>query len=132
MAAAFDDPACLEHDDLVGMHDRRQPVRDHDRGPAALDIFERALDLGLGAAVERAGRLVEDQDRRVLEQRARDRDALLLAARQLQPALADPRLIAEWLAFDELGDRRAARRALDLVLLPRPRGHRRCCSRSCR
>ena len=48
----------------------------------------------LGAAVERAGRLVEHQDRRVLEQGAGDRDALLLAARQLEPALADHRFIA--------------------------------------
>ena len=55
---------------------------------------ERRLDRLLGAAVERAGRLVEDQDRRVLEQGAGDRDALLLAARQLQPALADHRFIA--------------------------------------
>jgi hypothetical protein len=31
---------------------------------------ERLLDRGLGAAVQRAGRLVEDQDRRVLEQGA--------------------------------------------------------------
>jgi hypothetical protein len=53
------------------------------------DAFSVVLDLGLGAAVERARRLVEDQDRRILEQGPRDRDALLLAARQLQSALAD-------------------------------------------
>ena len=58
------------------------------------DVVERRLDRFLGAAVERAGRLVEDQDRRVLEQGAGDRDALLLAARQLEPALADHRFIA--------------------------------------
>ena len=58
------------------------------------DAVERLLDRLLGAAVERAGRLVQDQDRRVLEQGAGDRDALLLAARQLEPALADHRLIA--------------------------------------
>ena len=43
---------------------------------------------------ERRGRLVEHQDRRVLEHHARDRDALLLAARELEAALADQRLVA--------------------------------------
>ena len=50
------------------------------------------LDNGvLGIGVERAGRLVEDQDRRVLEQRPGDGDALALAARQRRAALADAR-----------------------------------------
>jgi hypothetical protein len=64
-------------------------VGDDQRGAVARDVAQRGLDLLLGAGVERAGRLVEDQDARVLEDGARDRDALLLAARELQPALAD-------------------------------------------
>src|SRR3546814_1673307 len=91
MRAALDDPSGVEYADLVGLDHRRQAVRDHDRGAALFDAFERRLDLGLGAAVERAGGFVEDQDRRVLDERARDRDALLLAARQLQPAFANAR-----------------------------------------
>ena len=89
--AAFDDPALVEHDDLVGIDDGREAVGDDDRRAAARDAVERLLDRRLGAAVERAGRFVEDQDRRVLEQGAGDRDALLLAARKLEPALADQR-----------------------------------------
>ena len=58
---------------------------------SAADQVERRLDLLLGVGVERRGRLVEDQDRRRLEDGAGDRHALLLAARQLQPALADHR-----------------------------------------
>ena len=53
-------------------------------------LLDRRLDLG----VERRGRLVEHQDRRVLEQHARDRDALALAAGQLDAALADMRVVA--------------------------------------
>ena len=53
-------------------------------------VLDRELDL----AVERRGRLVEDQDRRVLEDHARDRDALALAARELDAALADVRVVA--------------------------------------
>ena len=55
---------------------------------------ERALDAGLGLHVERAGRLVEDQDRRVLEDGAGDGDALALAARQRGAALADDEGVA--------------------------------------
>ena len=35
MAADFDDPSALEHVDTVGVHDRRQPVRDEDRDHVA-------------------------------------------------------------------------------------------------
>jgi hypothetical protein len=66
-------------------------MRDDERGAVARDFRQRALDFALGAGVERAGRFVEQQDRRVLQDGARDRDALLLAARQLQPALAHHR-----------------------------------------
>ena len=39
-------------------------------------------------------RFVQDQDRRVLQQHARDGDALALAARQLHAALADMGVVA--------------------------------------
>ena len=56
-----------------------------------IDLVQRLLQLALGRGVERAGRLVEDQDRRVLEQRPGDRQALALAAGQRAAALADRR-----------------------------------------
>ena len=63
------------------------------------DLAQRALDLLLGRGVDRRGRVVEDEDPRVGEQRARDRDPLALAAAERQPALAD----------DACRSRRAAR-----------------------
>ena len=63
---------------------------------------DRFLDTRLGLDVERAGRLVEHQDRRVLEHGAGDRDALALAARQLAAALADDRVVAVALGEDEI------------------------------
>src|SRR4051794_21028617 len=59
VAAALGDAAAVEHDDLVGVDDGRQAMGDHHRGAAAADLLQRALDLLLGAGVERAGRLVE-------------------------------------------------------------------------
>ena len=80
---------------------------------SARDAVERRLDLALGVAVERRGRLVEDEDRRRLEDGAGDGDALLLAARELQPALADLGVVAVGQALDEVADLRrlAPRRA---------------------
>ena len=45
----------------------------------------------LRLAVEARGRLVQDQDRRIGQEGARDRHPLALAARQLDAALADQR-----------------------------------------
>ena len=60
-------------------------VGDEDDGDAALDVeaLEDAHHLDAGPRVEVAGRLVGQDDRGLVDQRARDRHALLLAARQL-------------------------------------------------
>ena len=100
--ALLDDLAVLEHDDQVGVADRREAVRDDERGPAVQEAAERALDLALGADVDRARRLVEDQDPRVGEQRARERDELALAEREPRAALAELRLVAVLEPLDEL------------------------------
>ena len=50
--------------------------------------------LQFGFRIERGGGLVEQDDRRVLDQRARDGDALALAAGELQAVLADRRVVA--------------------------------------
>ena len=48
----------------------------------------------LGADVDRARRLVEDQDPRVGEQRPREGDELALAEREAEAALAELRVVA--------------------------------------
>ena len=64
--------------------------------------------------VERGRRLVEDEDPRILQQDPRDRDPLLLAARQLVAALADDRVVAVGQLRDPVVDRRGPRRRLEL------------------
>ena len=66
---------------------------DHERRAADHQPVERVEDDRFGLRVDRRGRLVEDQDRRVLEERARDRDPLPLAAGQLRAALAEQRVV---------------------------------------
>ena len=92
----------LEHDDLVGIADGREPVG-NDEGRAALhQNSERFLNARLGHRVERTGCLVEDQNRRILEKRAGDRQPLPLAARQRHAALADQGFIALRLPQNEV------------------------------
>src|SRR3546814_971649 len=62
--------------DAVGALDRRQPLRDHQRGAALHELVERRLDHALGFGIERRSRFVKDQDRRVLQQCACNREAL--------------------------------------------------------
>ena len=68
----------------------------------------------LGLDVERAGRLVEDEHRRVAQDRAGDRDALLLAAGEAEAALADDGVVALRQRGDQLVDLRGAGGVLDL------------------
>src|SRR5581483_2856853 len=110
------DAAVLEHDDLVGERDRRQPVRDDDRRAAAHRLAQPFPDARLGARVDRRGRVVEDQDARVDDERARDRDALPLPARERDPALADHRVVAVGKRGHELVRLREPGGLLDLLV----------------
>ena len=85
MNAALDDASPIENQDLVSLPNRRQPVRDDERRPSGHHVAQRLLDQCLGFRIEMRGRLVEDQQARVLEDRARDRKALLLAAGESIP-----------------------------------------------
>src|SRR5690606_3959891 len=99
--AALDDAAMVQHQDLVRMHHGGEAVGDDQGGAAAGDAVELGLDRLFGARVERRGGLVEDQDGGVLEQRAGDGHALLLAAGELEAALAHRAVVALGQGDDE-------------------------------
>src|SRR5262249_2549030 len=89
--AALDDAALVHHGDEVGVDDRRQAMCDDHRGASLHQRLQRRLDMPLAFVVERGGRLVEEEDRRVLQHRAGDREALALSAREPDAMLADQR-----------------------------------------
>ena len=97
---ALDDAPLVEHDDAVGGADGRQPVRDDDRRPPLHHRLERALEARLGVRVDARRRLVEDEERRVAVERAREREELPLARAEVRAALVDlrvePRRRARW------------------------------------
>ena len=93
-----------------------QPVGNHDRRAPDAHALERALDGGLRLVVHGGGGLVEHEDGRVLEDRARDREALSLAPRQLLTALAHHGVVALGQLVDEAVGLRDAGGLPDLLL----------------
>src|SRR4051812_5409656 len=76
--AALDDPALLKDEDAVGVADGAQPVRDDEARPPHHQPAQGLLHEPFALTVERAGRLVEDEDLRVLQDCAGDAHALPL------------------------------------------------------
>src|SRR6185436_7585117 len=100
-------------------------VRDHDDRLAVLAVqhLQEPEDFVSGLAVEVVRRLVADEDRRVRDERARDRDALLLAARELLRlvpcAVREPddlKRDGDGLAALRRGERGQQERQLDIAL----------------
>jgi hypothetical protein len=78
--AILDEAAALDGDDAVGAAHRREAVGDDEDGAALGDPAHVLLDDPLALIVERAGRLVEDEDPRIGDEGAGDGDALTLPA----------------------------------------------------
>src|SRR5256884_4164033 len=81
-------------------------VRDHDDGlPELVEPLEDREDLRARVGVEVPRRLVREDHRGIVEQRPRDRDALLLSAGELARAVPHP------IAEADLSERREGTRA---------------------
>src|SRR5262245_56972841 len=78
--APLDNPAVVEHGQAVHLRDRRQSVCNGDHSAALHQCAEARLDRGLDLAVERRCSLVENEDRRILQNDTRNGDALSLTA----------------------------------------------------
>src|SRR6185295_15431466 len=74
------------------------------------------VDRGFRGLVERRRRLIEQQQRGIADDRARDRDALALPARQRVAALTDRRVVFLRQAHDVAVNLGLARRCLDLLV----------------
>ncbi len=94
VAALIDDAALIQHHQPVHARDGREPVRDGNDGASAHQPVELLLDRRLDLGIERRGRFVQDQDRRILEDHPSNRDALALPAGELDAALAHMRVEA--------------------------------------
>lgn len=89
------------HHDVVRLHHRMQAVRDHQHGAAPAQSGQGVLHQRLILGIDAGRGFVQQQDRRVLEQRPGNRQALALSARQPRAALTDAGLIAVRQRHDE-------------------------------
>ena len=106
-SSTFDHAAAVEYQDARRVANGRKAVGDHESSAPLHHLVECGVDLGLGDRIERAGRLVEDQDRRILQQRACDRQPLTFAAGQHPSALAGRGIEFVLAALDEFQRLRA-------------------------
>ena len=132
VGALLDDRAVLHHQDQVGVADRGEPVGDDERRAVGAQRGHRVLEQQLGAGVDRGGRLVEDQQRRVGQERARDRDQLALPRRQVGALLVDDACRSRRAASARTGRRTSPGRPRAPPPRSRPGARRRCCRGSCR
>ena len=101
--STLNDAPFIHDEDLVGLEDGREAVRDHDGGAPAECNFERPLDGGLGFGIQMRGRLVENDDFGRFEKQAGNGQTLLLASREAIPTVAHQRVEA----LRQGGDERA-------------------------
>ena len=116
VVAALDDEALFDNKDLVGAADGGKAVRDDEGGAALHELLQAGLDHGFGFGVERACGFIEDEDARLGEQGAGNRQALTLAARKLDAAFANDGVVTIREAFGELVDARGVAGVRGIVL----------------
>src|SRR5436190_2360363 len=83
MAARLNNPPAVHHVYHVRMHRGGETVRDDDRRAAGGELPEALEPVSFGPGVERAGRLIENNNWRTPQERASERYALPLADTQL-------------------------------------------------
>ena len=94
VGADFNDFSLFENHEPRGVAQRAQSVRDGKSGAAFNQSRDGVLNLFLGVGVDGSGRLVENQNARVVQNRARDTDPLPFAAAERLTAIADLRVVA--------------------------------------
>src|SRR5579883_920164 len=123
VSTLIDQFALAQNQHLISPANLREAMSNQQRGTALQHAMNGALDLILGSAIDRAGRVVEDQDARIGEQSARNGDTLALTSRERHPTLANHCVVALFELLDKLVRLSIARRPLNgraVRLLPQP------------
>ncbi len=81
ISAGFDNAAVIEDQNAVGFTERAEPVGDQNDRAIGPGRGDGSLDQAFTDVVERRRSFVQNQNRRVLEENARQRDPLLLPPR---------------------------------------------------
>src|SRR5207248_112762 len=92
----------IEYQNRFGVGEHRETMGDDYDRATGCDTPQVVPDDYFAFRVERAGRLIEDQNARVGEERSRNRQSLLLTAGQILGVFFKDRIIAARQSFDEL------------------------------
>ena len=115
MCALLDNVAVIHDQDQVGIHDRRQAMRNHKARTPTHERVHGAADGKFGARIHARRRLVQNENRRVVEQYARDGQQLALALADAFGIVGHPRVITLRHGTHKEVDLRGARSRHDLV-----------------
>ena len=85
MRADLLNAAIIHHDDLIGRQNGGEPMGNCDYGSSGGELLERLLNLLFRFGIERRRRLVEQQNRRIFQNCACNREPLLLSPERRQP-----------------------------------------------
>src|SRR6185295_16118975 len=116
MSARIHDPPAIQHHYVVGSMNRSQPMRDNNRRAPLHQVAKRVLNEPLRLRIERRGRFVEYQNRRVFQNGASDRKPLALATRKLNTSFADQRIVSAPIDY-EIVCVRGLRGSLDFLAI---------------
>ena len=94
MSAPLPNGVLIQNQDFVTGHHRGDAVGHDDGGAVGPQLAQPGQNLGFGDRIHRRQGVVQDQDHRMADQRPGDGDALLLAAGEVDPPLAQDRIIA--------------------------------------
>ena len=102
MCSLFCDSTVIKHEDCIGCPDGAQPVCNDNACAAFKQYRERSLNARFGHGINRTGRFVEYEYRRVFKYGAGNGAPLAFSAGELHPALADQGVIAQWEVTNKL------------------------------
>ena len=103
MDSPLGDLAAFENEDLIGMANGRESVRDDEAGTVLHEAVEGLLDEPLGGRVHTRGGFIEDEDRWIFEKGASDGEALFFTDAQFDTTLSEWSVEAFRKALDEIG-----------------------------
>ena len=112
------DRAVVDQDDLVGVHHRIEPVRDHHQGAALGESRQRLLELHFILGIGGRRGFIEHQHRRIKQYRAGDTHTLQLTAGKLH-ILTNHRVVTPRQGEDALVNIRGAGGLFDFLLAGR-------------
>ena len=114
VSSTFLDPSVSQNQDQAGAANGGEAMSDDECGSPFHEPFQRFQKQGLGLRVERAGGFVQDEDRGILQKRARDGEPLPLATGEGPATLAQHGFVALRQTDDEIVGIGGASRRFDL------------------